>query len=147
MTTIKVNKKREQWLMVALFASLVITLAFASIPRSHGQECISIVAENDKNYGSVELQLSNAEGCVAIYALYLQIEKSGSINEITLTPSGWTYGKIEDMAAFWLTETDPIRADSKVFGVELEGAKQYTLRWMAINGTWSPIAQGTLSIV
>jgi hypothetical protein len=128
-----------------LFVSLVLTLAFANAPRSHGQECISIVAESagsDNRFA--QLQLSNAEGCTAIYGLYVQIERNGSIQEITLTPPAWTYGKVEKKAVFWTTDTDPVSSNNKIFDIELQTPQPYTLSWIALDQTLSPIARGTL---
>ncbi len=140
------NNRKKQWSMVAMFVSLVLTLAFASIPRSHAQECISIVAESagsDNRF--VQLQLSNADGCTAIYGLYVQIERNGSIQEITLTPPSWTYGKVEKKAVFWTTDTDPVSSNNKIFGIELQ-ANPYTLSWIALDETLSPITRGTLTV-
>ncbi len=142
-----INNMRQQWLMAAAFASLVLVVAFAAIPKSHGQECISIVAENNRNDNRfVQLHLSSAEGCVAVYALYVQIERNGSIQEITSTPSGWTYGMVEKEAAFWTTETEPVHSNSKFFGIELQSQKPHTLSWIALDETSSTIAKGILTM-
>ncbi|MFQ5970122.1 MAG: hypothetical protein ACE5J2_06485 [Nitrososphaerales archaeon] len=136
--------KKKTTLLVALSASFVLMLAFAGTPRSHALECASIVAESlgtDSRF--VKLHLSNAEGCITIYGLYVQIERNGSIQGITHTPSGWTYGEVEK-AAFWTTETEPIDSDSKMFGIKLQTQKPYTLHWIAVDQAWSPIAEGVL---
>jgi hypothetical protein len=62
---------------------------------------------------------------------------------ILSAPSGWTYGESET-AVFWVTETDPINSDGKVFGMQLQSQKPYTLHWIALDQTLSPIAEGIL---
>lgn len=125
--------------------SLVLMSPFVDIPRTYGQECTSLIEENgktDKRF--VQLRLSNQEGCIAVYGLYVEIERNGSVQGITSTPAGWTYGEAE-RSAFWMTETDPIHVDSKVFGIKLQTQRPYTFHWMALDQSLSPIVEGVLT--
>jgi len=129
--------------MAAMFVSLVLMLTFLGAARSYGQECISAGIENAGNDNRlVQLHISNSEGCVSVYGIYVQLERNGSMR-ILSAPSGWTYGESET-AVFWVTETDPINSDGKVFGMQLQSQKPYTLHWIALDQTLSPIAEGIL---
>ena len=131
--------------IILALASLVLTSSFADTSRSYCQECTSLVLENGKtDTRFVQLHLSNQEGCVAVYGLYVQIERNGSVQEITSAPSGWTYGDAE-RSAFWITETEPVDSDSKVFGMKLQTQRPYTFHWIALDQSLSPIAEGVLT--
>src|SRR3990172_3833718 len=104
-------------LIILSLSSLVLSSVFVGTSGTYGQECASVLVENGASDNRfVQLRLSNQEGCVAVYGLYVQIERNGSVQEITSTPSGWTYGEAE-RSAFWITETEPVDSDSKVFGM------------------------------
>jgi len=125
-------------------ASVVFMSIFAGT-ATYGQECASVLVENGKTDSRfVQLHLSNQEGCVAVYGLYVQIERNGSVQEVTSTPYGWTYGESET-SAFWITETEPVDSDSKVFGVKLQTQRPYTFHWIALDQSLSPIAEGVLT--
>ena len=126
-------------------ASLVLASVFVSTPRTYGQECTSVIVESGKNDNRfLRLHLSNQEGCVAVYGFYVQMERNGSVQQITTTPSGWSFGESET-SAFWMTDTDPINADSKVFGMKLQTQRPYTFHWIALDQSWSSIAEGVLT--
>ena len=125
--------------------SLVFMSIFVGTPGTYSQECTSLILENGKTDNRfVQLHLFNQEGCVAVYGLYVQIERNGSVKEITSTPSGWTYGEAE-RSAFWITETEPVDSDSKVFGMKLQTQRPYTFHWIALDQSLSPIAEGVLT--
>jgi hypothetical protein len=92
----------------------------------------------------VQLYVSNQEGCVAVYGLYVEIERNGSVREVTSTPSGWTYGEAE-RSAFWITESEPVDSGSQVFGMKLQTQRPYTFHWIALDQSLSPIAEGVLA--
>ncbi len=131
-------------LTVLSLASLVLT-SVVDTPRTYGQECTSVLLENGKTDNRfVQLRIANQEGCVAVYGLYVQIERNGSVQEITSTPSGWSYGEAE-RSAFWMTETDPVDSDSKIFGMKLQTQRPYTFHWIVLDQSLSPIAEGVLT--
>ncbi|MGH9923081.1 MAG: hypothetical protein ACRD38_10045 [Nitrososphaerales archaeon] len=126
-------------------ASFVFMSIFVGTPVTYGQECASVLLENGKTDNRfVQLRLSNQEGCVAVYGFYVQIERNGSVQEITSTPSGWTYGDGE-RSAFWITESEPVDSESKVFGMKLQTQRPYTFHWIALDQSLSPIAEGVLT--
>jgi hypothetical protein len=125
--------------------SLVLMSPIVDVPRTYGQECTSVVVENGKSDNRfVRLHLSNQEGCAALYGLYVQIERNGSVQEIISTPYGWTYGESET-SAFWLTESEPVESNSKVFGLKLQTQRPYTFHWIALDQSLSPVAEGVLA--
>lgn len=139
------NKVHRQWLIVTSFGSLVLLLAFASMPRSHAQECITVVSNNvGKDNRFLKLEVSNEENCVPIYGFYVQAERNGTVQQVTSTPSGWGYGLSEN-TAFWTTDDKPLVSETKVFGIEFNAQKPYTFRWIALDNTMSPIADGILT--
>lgn len=131
-------------LMFLSLASLVLMPIAAGVPRTYGQECTSVFVEGDTNDNRiVGLLLSAQEDCASVYGFYLQIERNGSVQEVTSTPSGWTYGMTQT-TAFWTTETEPVDSDSQLFGVKLQTQKPYKLSWIALDQAMSPIAEGVL---
>ncbi len=132
-------------LIILSLTSLVFISDFVDTPETYGQECTSLILENGKTDNRfVLLRLSNQEGCVAVYGLYVEIERNGSVQEITSTPSGWTYGEAET-SAFWITESEPVDSDSKVFGMQLQTQRPYTFHWIALDQSLSPVAEGILT--
>ncbi len=135
-------ESNNQVLIVSSIASLMFMLYFTGA-TTYAQECVSAVIENDgKDNRFVQLRLSSSEDCVSVYGLYVQLERNGSI-QVTSAPLDWTYGEVEN-AAFWTTETEPINSDSKIFGMKLQAQNPSTLRWIALDQTLSPIAEGIL---
>src|SRR5574341_607598 len=131
--------------IILSLTSLVLTSVFVGTLETYGQECTSVIMENTTSDNRfVQLRLSNQEGCVTVYGLYVQIERNGSVQEITSTPSGWTYGESQT-SAFWITETEPVDSDTKVFGMKLQTQRPYTFHWMALDQSLSPIAEGILT--
>jgi|GEM_PF-3215553 len=131
--------------IILSLTSLVLTSVFLGTPGTYAQKCTSVIMENTTSDNRfVQFRLSNQEGCVTVYGLYVQIERNGSVQEITSTPSGWTYGESET-SAFWITETEPVDSDTKVFGVKLQTQRPYTFHWMALDQSLSPIAEGILT--
>lgn len=130
--------------MKALVISSLATMVLLSIgmTQSYGNECVSVVSENEINDNrAIRLHLSS-KNCTDIYGLYVEVQRNGTIMEVTSVPAGWSYGE-SAKTAFWTTDSEPI-TDSNSFGIKLQAKKPYVLHWIALDETWSPVAEGIL---